>query len=113
LTGLLAEQEPVLSRLEITWATMTEILSGDGAVAEPAAVAASVAGKPDQPGVAAWAAATYNGAADGLCPAPKPSSPSAPSSATATSRSTGSFTPHMERERLYPQPDQHNHELHT
>jgi hypothetical protein len=23
------------------------------------------------------------------------------------------FHTHMERERLYPQPDQHNHELHT
>ncbi|MEU4493797.1 hypothetical protein AB0F96_10210 [Streptomyces sp. NPDC023998] len=35
MTGLLAEQESVLFRLEITRETMTEILSGDGAVAEP------------------------------------------------------------------------------
>ncbi|WP_329297233.1 hypothetical protein OG410_00640 [Streptomyces sp. NBC_00659] len=32
LAGRLAEREAVLSRLEITWETMTEILSGDGAV---------------------------------------------------------------------------------
>jgi hypothetical protein len=35
LTGRLEDQEAVLSRLEITRETMTEILSGDGSVQEP------------------------------------------------------------------------------
>ncbi|WP_280883506.1 hypothetical protein [Streptomyces pseudovenezuelae] len=44
LTGCLAEEESVLSRLEITRETMTEILSGDEMVAEPGSEAGPQAG---------------------------------------------------------------------
>jgi hypothetical protein len=46
LTGCLAEEESVLSRLEITRETMTEILSGDEMVAEPGSEAGPQAGGP-------------------------------------------------------------------
>ncbi|MFC4505144.1 MULTISPECIES: hypothetical protein [Streptomyces] len=46
LAGHLAEQEMVLSRLEITRETMTEILSGDETVSESGSVAEPEAGGP-------------------------------------------------------------------
>ncbi|MFD9224913.1 hypothetical protein ACFWDI_34070 [Streptomyces sp. NPDC060064] len=100
MTGLLAEQESVLFRLEITRETMTEILSGDVAVAEPAAVAASVAGNPDhrQP---------MDRVRRRSRPHPRRRHQQRRLPAVLV------FHTHKERERLYPQPDQHNHELHA
>lgn len=46
LAGHLAEQEMVLSRLEITRETMTEILSGEETVSESGSVAEPEAGGP-------------------------------------------------------------------
>lgn len=57
LTALLVEQEGVVSRLEITRVTMTEILSGDGPVTGPDEETEPEAGVPQEPAAGADALA--------------------------------------------------------
>ncbi|MGW0556728.1 hypothetical protein ACWDZ6_21415 [Streptomyces sp. NPDC002926] len=100
LTGLLAEQESVLFRLEITRETMTQILSGDGRSRNPQPW--RLRSPVNRITGSRW---TVSGAEAVLTLGAVISNGDFPQYWV--------FHTHKERERLYPQPDQHNHELHA